>query len=206
MTDILNTSRYDTDDVMAIVRAFDKSNKTWTNILIRHMMRTREVYVRTARGGEYAPKLARVETKYGSDKLIVCLIHPEKLKSTILDKIALADQTLIDQQVCHDLAQAVTAIADFGSYRLDVTTDLTIRLREVSKDDKSILAVRNLRTKLGKERLKLTAARARLKAVQNELATLESAIPELEVEIRRLDNQLAKREQEMKVKGLSVDG
>jgi hypothetical protein len=199
--EILNTSRYNTDDVMAIVRAFaNGKDSSWSRIKIRHMIKPRTHKSWNGRAYEKQEEWAKlIDT--GEYDIEIGLLHPNKLGHNVLDRIAFHDDEQANAKVCNDLARCIHKKVNY-SRSSDVSTDLRIRLVEEDENAKLKNAYRNLSLKVNRDKVRLANDKNRLAAIRKEITSLEHRIPAQEKDLARNDKRLAKQGQVLRSKGL----
>lgn len=196
--EILNTSRYNTEDVMAIVDEITEGKKTFTKIKIRHMIKpkTRRLYKNG--GHETRHYWAKVLKRGGDYDLEICLLHPDKLGSNILDKIAFHDEKQAHEKVCSDLARALDTEVNYTSSYAAKGTELGIRLTEIDDSAKRLNAYRNLAKKVERAEGGLELDKKRLDEARQTVTMLENSIPVQENDLRLLKKRLEKQERDLR--------
>lgn len=198
ITEVLNTTVYDSDDVIRVidhtVSTIGGSSSKWDSLKIRYLIKPR-----SNRRPKDDQKWAKVLQEWGSSALEVALLRPDKIG--VLDAIALSQDGVAHHKIVEDLAEEIKKLL-YGWRKSVDTTGLKIRISgEVDDKAKTISAHRNLEKRLKTKSRVLAGKRAELQTLKKRLAQLEKEIPKDQKDLDKIQERFEKSKNHMKSSG-----
>ena len=197
---IVNTTRYNTDDVMAIVNAAFGKDLSEKKVKIRSLVKPKKYMEYRGRERVTAFRWVYLGDPW-HDTLEIAILKPDRLGETVLDALANVDPNFAHSKIISDLiylckkATSITKQVDPTQFKIRL-------LEEADEDDKLVSAYTKLKHQVLSKTELLADSRKKLAKAQKAVRGYDNRIAGYESELPKLRDRLKRREQQMKKKGL----
>jgi len=203
--EIINTTRYDTDDVVKILTRV-AHEKEWTSIRIRYLMKPRELD-----GHSDWAAVHYEQWKQDCTKIELALLKPEKIPVSPLIQLAqCADaqewaQPKVVEHLCYTLKTSLrTDAVGLATLKMIIDTSKIKLTEKPNQRTKRLSAYRNFEDKVTSAANSLRYAEQARWRAKKRLATAERALAESEEKVPKYKDRVAKLREQLRKKWLKL--